>query len=149
MSRPELRLSNQICFLVYRLNREINARYRPLLRDLGLTYPQYLIMLILWEQDGRTVGQLCSSLGLDTGTVSPLLKRMERGGLVTRTRDAGDERTVTVDLTPAGTMLEKRAQPVPKAIATCLGLSREGYGVLHSRLRTILGALETDKSKAS
>jgi len=146
MSKPELRLSNQICFLVYRLEREINARYRPLLKRLGLTYPQYLILLVLWEEDGRTVGQLCAALGLDTGTVSPLLKRMDREGLISRVRKTGDERTVTVTLTADGKALQKRALILPKTIATCLGLNAESYVDLHARLRGVLGTLKKQDS---
>ena len=88
MSYPELLLSNQLCFLVHRLNRGITSRYRPLLAKLGLTYPQYLVLLALWERDGQGVGELCTALDLDTGTMSPLLKRLAAAGLLERRRGA-------------------------------------------------------------
>jgi len=120
MSVPELLLSNQLCFRVYRLEREMLAAYRPLLEALGLTYPQYLVMLVLWEKKSASVGALCADLGLDTGTLSPLLKRLEAAGLVERRRSAEDERTVLVSLSPKGKSLEAEARPIPGALASCL-----------------------------
>ena len=84
MTNPELLLSNQVCFLFHRIDRAIVARYKPLLTGLGLTYPQYLAMLALWERESLTVGQLCDALVLDTGTVSPMIKRLKSLGLVTK-----------------------------------------------------------------
>lgn len=98
--RPELLLDNQLCFLFHRITRDLTAAYRPLLTDLGLTYPQYLVMLVLWEQDGRTVGDLGRDLCLDSGTLSPLIRRLVSAGLVDKTRNPRDERQVTVHLTP-------------------------------------------------
>lgn len=135
---PELFLSNQLCFLVYRLEREINARYRPLLEGLGLTYPQYLVMLVLWERGECTVGSLCQALGLDTGTVSPLLKRLDARGLVTRTRDPADERTVRVGLTGAGQELKRKARTVPVALAECLGVKEDDYPDIRQFLVSLL-----------
>ena len=94
MSRPELLLSDQLCFLVHRLDRAIVDRYRPLLAALELTYPQYLAMLVLWEREEAGIGELCRLLDLDTGTVSPLVKRLEVAGLVERRRKSDDERAV-------------------------------------------------------
>ena len=120
-----LLLSNQICFRVYSLERAITAAYKPLLQDLGLTYPQYLVMLLLWEYDREmeqvtTVGRLCEALSLDTGTVSPLLKRMASRGLITRRRLKEDERTVVISLTAAGRALKQQALDVPGKLAQCL-----------------------------
>jgi DNA-binding MarR family transcriptional regulator len=145
VSSPELLLENQVCFLFHRIDRAILARYRPLLAGLGLTYPQYLCMLALWERDGRTVGELCAALALDTGTVSPLLKRLELAGLLDRRRQAGgeDERVVTVHLSPAGRELEERARGLPGSLASCLFVSLEDYRELKSRLQVLLGRLET------
>mgnify|MGYP006395178641 FL=1 len=98
MAYEELLLSNQLCFLVYRLDREINARYRPLLAELGLTYPQYLVMLVLWEEDNLSISAVCERLKLDTGTISPLIKRLEGLKLVKRKRSKEDERSVRVML---------------------------------------------------
>ncbi|HEY9595429.1 MAG TPA: MarR family winged helix-turn-helix transcriptional regulator [Spirochaetia bacterium] len=149
MSVPELLLENQICFLVYRLEKEIMTRYRPLLKQWGLTYPQYLMMLVLWERDERSVGELCAILGLDTGTVSPLLRRMEKKGLVTRTRDRRDERTVMVALTAAGKALEPRVRSVPRAIAECLGLTPRSYAALRAQLQGRLAVVKTSGAGAA
>lgn len=148
MSRPELLLENQVCFLIHKLDRAVLARYRPLLEGLGLTYPQYLCMLALWERDGRTVGELCSALDLDTGTVSPLLKRLEAAGYLRRARDAGDERVVTVALTEAGRALEERALSVPATLASCLFRDLEDYAGLKSTLEATLARLDVAPTEA-
>jgi MarR family transcriptional regulator, organic hydroperoxide resistance regulator len=142
MSTPELLLSNQLCFLVYRLDRAIGARYRPLLAELGLTYPQYLAMMVLWEREELGVGELCDLLVLDTGTVSPLLKRLEAAGFVERRRKPEDERAVAVRLTEAGRALEQMALSVPGAMASCLLVSGEEYGSIRETLTTLIGRLE-------
>lgn len=113
MAYEELLLSNQLCFLVYRLDREINARYRPLLAELGLTYPQYLVMLVLWEEDNLSISAVCERLKLDTGTISPLIKRLEGLKLVKRKRSKEDERSVRVKLTQTGSELREKARPIP------------------------------------
>ena len=141
MAYPELKLSNQICFLVYRLEHEIMARYRPLLQEIGLTYPQYLVMLVLWELEGRSVGDICGVLGLDTGTVSPLLKRLESAGWLLRSRDGNDERSVTIHLTDAGHALEERARAIPENLAACLDLDARQYANLHGTLSAMLSRL--------
>lgn len=142
MSSGELLLSNQICFLVHRLDRAINARYRPLLAELGLTYPQYLAMLALWEREELGVGELCAMLDLDTGTVSPLLKRLEAAGLVERRRRAEDERAVSVRLTGAGRELEARARSVPGALAACLLADADEYRDLKDTFGKLIARLE-------
>ncbi|HYO20424.1 MAG TPA: MarR family transcriptional regulator, partial [Dermatophilaceae bacterium] len=109
MTLPQLQLDNQLCFLFHRISRELTAAYRPLLADLGVTYPQYLVMLVLWEDDGLGVGEIGERLSLDSGTVSPLLKRLESAGLVDRVREDADERRVSIHLTAAGRALEQRA----------------------------------------
>jgi len=120
--------------LVYKLNRAIGAAYRPLLDALGLTYPQYLVMLVLWEHVSLPVGDICRLLDLDTGTISPLIKRMEASGLLTRERQAYDERTVCVSLTDEGKALKKKAIPIPTAIGSCLFADASGYEQLKSAL---------------
>ena len=115
-----LLLDSQLCFLVYRLHRALNERYRPVLAELGLTYPQYLVMLVLWEAEPMTVGALGDRLHLDSGTLSPLLKRMEVAGLVARTRSVQDERSVRISLTGAGRDLRTRATKVPLWIGSCI-----------------------------
>ena len=141
MAHPELLLSNQLCFLVHRLDRAIVGRYRPLLSRLGLTYPQYLTMLALWERDGPGVGELCARLDLDTGTVSPLLKRLEALGLVERRRSGTDERSVSVNLTAAGRALEEKALSIPGAMAGCLLAGPEEYRELMQRLGALVDRL--------
>lgn len=142
MSHPELLLQNQLCFLVHRLDRAILSRYRPLLEGLGLTYPQYLAMLALWEKEGRTVGELCEALALDTGTVSPLLKRLEATGLVERRRGKEDERSVRVALTERGRAMEEEARKIPAAVAGCLIAGAEEYASLRFILSGLLERLE-------
>lgn len=111
-----LRLDRQICFPLYAASNLINRLYRPVLSKLGLTYPQYLVMLALWEQAPRTVGALGEALYLDSGTLTPLLKRMEQAGLLTRKRDPEDERRVQIDLTSEGRALRAEAQRVPETL---------------------------------
>jgi DNA-binding MarR family transcriptional regulator len=149
MSHQELLLSNQLCFLVHRLDRAIGAQYRPLLSRLGLTYPQYLAMLALWERGALEVWQLCAMLDLDTGTVSPLLKRLEAQGLVERKRRLDDERVVTVSLTPAGKELETHASSVPGTIASCLLAGPQEYKELKATLSGLLSRLEGTASLPS
>ncbi len=120
MAHPQLLLSNQLCFRFYALERELMAAYRPLLDQLGLTYAQYITLLYLWEHGKATVGELCTALSLDTGTVSPLLKRLETAKLVERKRLPSDERTVEVTLTKKGRQLEEKALTIPEHIASCL-----------------------------
>ena len=112
-----LRLDLQLCFALYGAGNRITRLYRPLLDPLGLPYPQYLVMLGLWEQSPRTVGELGEALGLDSGTLTPLLKRMEAAGLVSRARDPADERRVRISLTDMGEAWRAQAQDVPAAIA--------------------------------
>ena len=111
-----LRLDRQICFPLYAASNLINRLYRPVLSELGLTYPQYLVMLALWEQSPRTVGALGEALYLDSGTLTPLLKRMEQAGLVERRRDPEDERRVQISLTEDGRALRKQAEKVPETL---------------------------------
>ena len=138
MPRPELQLDNQLCFLFHRVGRELNAAYRPLLADLGLTYPQYLTMLVLWERDGLTVGEIGERLALDSATLSPLLRRLSMSGLVTKTRDPDDERRVTVQLTDDGRALEGRAAAVPGEVAGYLVDGLADYTALRGQLTALL-----------
>src|SRR5881392_3069621 len=114
-----LRLDNQLCFAVYSTAHAFNRVYKPLLDKLGLTYPQYLVMLVLWEQDGILVKDIGERLFLDSGTLTPLLKRLEAGGLLERNRDRQDERQVRISLSEQGRALEGRAQAIPEQL--CAG----------------------------
>jgi MarR family transcriptional regulator, organic hydroperoxide resistance regulator len=111
-----LLLDEQLCFALYAAQRAVTAMYRPLLDELGLTYPQYLVMLVLWEGDGLMVSELGQRLSLDSGTLTPLLKRLEANGLISRMRDVADERRVHVHLTAAGRKLKARAAKVPACV---------------------------------
>lgn len=111
-----LKLDNQLCFAVYSASLAMTRLYKPLLEKLHLTYPQYLVMLALWEQDGAMVSELGARLSLDSGTLTPLLKRLEANGLVARVRDVADERRVHITLTAAGRKLKARAASVPACL---------------------------------
>jgi len=110
------RLDDQLCFALYAASRAVTQAYQPVLEPLGLTYPQYLVLLVLWEEDDVPVKRLGERLRLDSGTLTPLLKRMEAQGLVTRSRDTDDERVVRIRLTAAGRRLQQRAAAVPQAL---------------------------------
>ncbi|HVK75014.1 MAG TPA: MarR family transcriptional regulator [Kofleriaceae bacterium] len=135
--KDALRLDDQLCFALYAASRAVTAAYQPLLAPLGLTYPQYLVMLVLWEEDGPSIKHLGARLHLDSGTLTPLLKRLEAQGLVRRARDAGDERLVRIHLTPAGKKLERRAADVPRQLACRSGLSLAHIARLREELRQL------------
>lgn len=116
LSDQALRLDNQLCFALYSASLAMTKLYKPLLDELGLTYPQYLALLVLWEREGLTVSELGAQLYLDSGTLTPLLKRMEAGGLLSRLRDTADERRVLIQLTAAGRALKSRAQRIPGCV---------------------------------
>jgi DNA-binding MarR family transcriptional regulator len=137
-----LPLDRQVCFALYNATRAVTARYRPLLDELGLTYPQYLVLLALWERDERTVKDLGAALRLDSSTLSPLLKRLEAAGLVRRTRRSDDERSVTVRLTPEGSALRDRAAGIPARLVCEDGLDLGELAELHATLVRLTAALQ-------
>ena len=137
-----LLLDNQLCFMVYRLHRGITDLYRPVLADLGLTYPQYLVMLVLWETEPMSVSRLGDRLSLDSGTLSPLLKRLEAAGLVERARSQADERSVEISLTRQGRALRRRARAVPASVGGCLAASAQDYARLRDQLSGMLARVE-------
>ncbi|QWF77011.1 MarR family winged helix-turn-helix transcriptional regulator [Amycolatopsis sp. CA-230715] len=136
-SDRDLLLEEQACFALYAASRAVTDVYRPLLAELGLTYPQYLVLLVLWERDARPVKEIGAALHLDYGTVSPLLKRLEANGLVARRRLATDERSVTINLTEKGEALRERAVEVPPAIGCALGLDDDERRALVTILRRV------------
>ena len=139
-SEPErdlLRLDAELWFALYSASLAMTKVYKPLLDGLGLTYPQYLVMMALWEHDNRTVGELGEQLFLDSGTLTPLLKRMEASGWVGRERARDDERRVVVTLTPAGRALRERAMEVPRAIAGASALSGSEIGDLRRSIQAL------------
>lgn len=139
------RLDRQVCFAMYAASRAATAAYRPLLEELGLTYPQYLVMMVLWEVQPRSVRELGEELGLDSGTLSPLLKRLESLGLVERRRSAADERRVEVFLTAAGTALSVRATGIPQRLAEAAGLSAAELDQLRETLGRLTAALQSGR----
>ncbi|MET7698982.1 MarR family transcriptional regulator [Streptomyces sp. NPDC005485] len=138
-----LRLDQQICFSLNAASRAFNGVYRVVLKDLGLTYPQYLVMLVLWEHGELPVKKLGEHLRLDSGTLSPLLKRLETAGLVRRERSAHDERSVHVHLTDEGTALRERALLVPRRIAAATSLKLTEIAELRTRLDRLTSALDS------
>jgi MarR family transcriptional regulator, organic hydroperoxide resistance regulator len=132
-----LQLDNQLCFALYSASLAITKLYKPLLEPLGLTYPQYLALLVLWEQDGLAVGELGERLFLDSGTLTPLLKRMEAAGWLRRERASDDERRVIVTLKPAGRALQRRAQGVPRQLADATGCRADELMSLTERLQRL------------
>lgn len=133
-----LKLENQLCFPLYACSREVVRRYTPMLDELGLTYTQYLTMMALWEYGGMPVGELCEKLYLDTGTMTPLLKKLESKGLVTRTRSEADARRVDIELTEAGEAMREDARFVPISMGQCLNVSPEDAAELVRLLRKVL-----------
>lgn len=127
-------LDDQLCFGLYAASRAVTALYRVVLDGLGLTYPQYLVMLALWEEDERLVKELGTRLNLDSGTLSPLLKRLEKSGLVRRDRRADDERSVRISLTEDGTRLKDRARGIPATIGDAMGLDAAGLARTRAEL---------------
>ncbi|MEV6979612.1 MarR family transcriptional regulator [Kitasatospora sp. NPDC093806] len=137
-----LRLDQQICFSLNATSRAFGGVYRVLLKDLGLTYPQYLVMLVLWEHGELPVKRIGEHLRLDSGTLSPLLKRLEAAGLVRRERSPEDERSVTVSLTEEGSALRDRAGRVPRHLLAATGLPVEDLAALRTLLDRVTLALD-------
>lgn len=135
-----LALEQQVCFAVVVAARTVVSLYKPVLEPMGLTHPQYLVMLALWQRTPQTVSQLSRSLALDPATLSPLLKRLEAAGLVARQRDTQDERQLAVVLTEAGTDLRVAAEKVPGAIASRLGMSFDDLARLRDELTKVIVA---------
>jgi len=129
-----LRLEDQLCFGLYAASRAVTSLYRVILEDLDLTYPQYLVMLALWERDHRLVKELGAELNLDSGTLAPLLKRLQTAGLVVRNRQADDERSVRVSLSEAGRALREKAQGIPDVIGTAMSLDDAGVARMRGEL---------------
>lgn len=132
-----LRLDAQLCFALYASSLAMTKLYKPLLAPLGLTYPQYLVMLVLWESDGLSVSALGQRLSLDSGTLTPLLKRLESAGLIERRRDDKDERRVAVSLTSAGRSLRQEAASIPQQLACAAACAPEDVHSLTRRLHEL------------
>jgi MarR family transcriptional regulator, organic hydroperoxide resistance regulator len=139
-----LKLENQLCFPLYALSRQITNIYRPLLEEVDLTYPQYLVMMLLWEHKQMSVKDLGAKLWLDSGTLTPLLKRLEQKKLVTRKRDPEDERVVQIAITAAGTALRDKAEKIPAELSQNLPISKTEGKLLVKQLTSILQSISTE-----
>ena len=137
MISTSLLIDDQMCFALYAASRSVTAAYRPLLEGLGLTYPQYLVMLVLWQEEAVTIKQISNALRLDYGTLTPLLKRLEALGYVRRSRRADDERSVEVTVTEAGAALREKAAGIPVEISRALGLDASRTAALCDLLRAV------------
>ncbi|WP_338571071.1 MarR family transcriptional regulator [Pseudomonas canadensis] len=137
-----LMLDNQLCFALHSTSLLMTKVYKPLLQALGLTYPQYLAMMVLWEEDGLTVGEISSRLLTDPGSLTPLLKRLEAEGLLSRTRSREDERVVVVELTDAGRALQDKAMGIPQCILGASGLELDQLRKLQSDLIALRANLQ-------
>lgn len=144
-----LLLDAQLCFSLYAASRAMTAAYAPLLEPLGLTYPQYLVMLVLWEADGLSVKDVGARLQLDSGTLTPLLKKLEAQGLLTRARDDQDARVLRVTLTRAGRALERKAQPIPRALVCQAGITFPAVARLREELSAITRTLREANAEAA
>jgi DNA-binding MarR family transcriptional regulator len=134
-----MKLENQLCFPLYAAARKITGMYTPFLKPLDLTYTQYIVLLVLWEGHEITVGELCRRLYLDSGTISPLLKKLESAGYVVRTRTKEDERVVEIRLTEAGIALQEAVKNIPTEVGSCVKLPPEKAGTLYALLYELLG----------
>ena len=140
-ANPALLLDNQLCFALYSTSLAMTKFFKPLLEALGLTYPQYLVMLVLWEQDNVSVSALGERLFLDSGTLTPLLKRIEAAGLLVRTRATDDERRVQIALTPAGRELKAQAGVVPSCLVSAVHCPVSELMALTRQLQALRGRL--------
>ncbi len=136
--REAMKLANQLCFPLYAAARNVTGLYTPWLKPLGLTYTQYIVFLVLWEQDGLSVTDIGEKLMLDNGTLSPLLKKMEQAGYVERRRSRRDDRVVEITLTEAGRALQEKVKDVPAHVASCIDLPPEKARTLYLLLYELL-----------
>ncbi len=139
-----LRLENQLCFPLYACSKEVVRRYTPLLNELGLTYTQYITMMVLWEREHVTVKELGEALYLDSGTLTPLLKKLESKGYIERHRCEDDERSLMVSLTEEGRQLREKALEVPRKISCCLKISKEERIELYKLLYKVLDGVKEE-----
>ncbi len=141
---PQLRLDGQLCFPLYACARKVISTYNPLLKPFGLTYTQYLVMLALWDQGKEKVGALCSRLYLDCGTITPMLKKMEESGWLTRCRCKVDERCVYVELTEKGWALREEVKDIPAKVGECVSIPQEEALELYRLLHKLLDGMKEE-----
>ncbi len=133
-----LKLGSQLCFPLYAASRKIINAYTPILKPLGITYTQFIVFMVLWENDNLAVGEIGARLHLDNGTLTPLLKKMEKEGYISRKRSPQDERTVIISLTKDGLKMKDKARDIPKKIKSCVNLSSEDAGELYRILYQLI-----------
>ena len=142
-----MKLANQLCFPLYAASRNVTNLYTPWLKPLGLTYTQYIVFLVLWEKDGISVTEIGEKLMLDNGTLSPLLKKMEQAGYITRRRSREDDRVVEITLTEKGKALQEKAGDIPRKVAGCIDLPAEKAQLLYGLLYELLEKQGYGKTK--
>ncbi|NGZ77307.1 MarR family winged helix-turn-helix transcriptional regulator [Saccharibacillus alkalitolerans] len=145
MDQERLTLDSHLCFSLYACSRAIFRMYRPLLDELNLTYPQYLVLLVLWDRQESSIKELSHLLTLDSGTLTPMLKRMESSGLLVRSRSVDDERIVTVQITDKGRELQSRAECIPASLIESSGLELQQLGALNETIRTLMDSVENHR----
>ena len=139
-----LKLSNQLCFPLYACGKEITRKYKPVLDKFGLTYTQYLVLLVLWEKDGQSVKEIGNKIFLDSGTLTPLINKLEKKGIINKKKNKDDERGLVISLTEKGKKLKSEIVEVPEFISSCVSLSKEEAITLYSLLYKVLGNLENE-----
>ncbi|MCR4645783.1 MAG: MarR family transcriptional regulator [Oscillospiraceae bacterium] len=144
--REAMKLGNQLCFPIYAASRVITSLYTPYLKPLGLTYTQYILFLVLWEEDGLTVGEICKRLMLDSGTLSPVLKKLRQQGYLEKQQSTADERSFIITLTEQGRALQQRAKDIPLQVGSCVHLAPEKAMQLRDMLNELLKN-QTDNMK--
>jgi DNA-binding MarR family transcriptional regulator len=137
--REAMKLDNQLCFPIYAASRVITSLYTPYLKPLGLTYTQYILFLVLWEKDGLTVGEICKRLMLDSGTLSPILKKLRQQGYIEKQQSTSDERSFIITLTEKGRELQVQAKDIPFQVGRCVNISPEKAYQLRDLLNELLG----------
>lgn len=142
-----IRLKNQLCFPLYLCAKEVTRRYTPLLEELDLTYTQYVVMMYLWEEDGCTVHKMGEALMLDPSTLTPLLKKLEGKGYITRTRSETDERSLNISLTETGSQLKEAALKIPEQMKCCIGLTEEEGAQLCGLIMKVLNNIEDSEKE--
>ena len=148
-TQDDLLLEHQLCFALTVASRSVVGAYKPVLDRLGLTHPQYLVMLCLWESSPRSVRDISEALAQEPATISPLLRRLEAAGFITRQRVPGDERTLAVGLTPQGAALRQQATAVPGTMMDRLGLTREQVSQLHATMMDLIAATKSGPNGTS
>lgn len=145
--KEAMKLSNQLCFPIYAAAREITSLYTPYLKPLGLTYTQYILFLVLWERDGLTVGEICKRLMLDSGTLSPVLKKLRQEGYIEKQQSVTDERSFIITLTEKGRQLQLNAKDIPLKVGSCVKLSPEKAKQLYELLYELLNNQTNEKNE--